>query len=154
MIVAIGCDHAGFEIKDLVLGTLKSLGHEVLDEGTFSAESTDYPDYARKVALDIEQGKAQRGILICGSGIGICIAASKFKGIRASIAHDVYSAAQGVEHDDMNVLCLGARVLGAGAKELVPQLVKAFVGAHFCKGEQRHERRIGKVRAFETENFK
>lgn len=154
MIVAIGCDHAGFEIKDLVLGTLKSLGHEVLDEGTFSSESTDYPDYARKVALDIEQGKAQRGILICGSGIGICIAASKFKGIRASIAHDVYSAAQGVEHDDMNVLCLGARVLGAGAKELVPQLVKAFVEARFCKGEQRHERRIGKVRAFETENFK
>ena len=91
---------------------------------------------------------------MCGSGVGICIAAGKFKGIRASIAHDVYSAAQGVEHDDMNVLCLGARVLGGEAEDLVPRLVKAFAGARFLKGEERHERRVSKVKAFESENFK
>lgn len=154
MKVAIGCDHAGFPIKELILKTAKALGHEVIDEGTFSAESTDYPDYAKKVALDIAEGKAQRGILICGSGIGVCIAASKFKGIRSAIAHDVYSAAQGVQHDDMNVLCLGARVIGDRAEELVPELTKAFLSASFSKGEERHERRINKTANFEKENFK
>ncbi len=154
MKVSIGCDHAGFPIKELVIKTALALGHEILDEGTFSAVSVDYPDYAKKVASDIEEGRAQRGILICGSGIGICIAASKFKGIRAAIAHDVYSAAQGVQHDDMNVLCLGARVIGDRAEELVPELTKAFLSAVFSKGEERHERRIGKTAKFETENFK
>jgi len=154
MKLALGCDHAGFAIKDLVVKTAESLGWGIIDEGTYSKDSVDYPDFAKKAALDIQNGKAQRAILICGSGIGICIAASKFKGIRAAIAHDVYSAAQGVEHDDMNVLCLGARVLGDKAQELVPQLIKAFLTASFAKGEERHERRIGKVAAFEKQNFK
>ncbi len=154
MKLALGCDHAGFAIKDLVVKTAKDSGWEIIDEGTFSKDSVDYPDFAQKVALDIQSGKAQKAVLVCGSGIGICIAASKFKGIRAAIAHDVYSAAQGVEHDDMNVLCLGARVLGDKAQELVPQLVKAFLAACFAKGEERHERRIGKVAAFEKQNFK
>lgn len=154
MIFAVGCDHAGYPVKDLVMGALRSLGYEVIDEGVFSRESADYPDYAKKVALDIENGRAQRGVLICGSGIGVCIAASKFKGVRPAIAHDVYSAAQGVEHDDMNVLCLGARVIGDKAPQLVPELVKAFAQASFCKGEERHERRTAKVAAFEKENFK
>ena len=154
MKLALGCDHAGYIIKDLVVKTAKDLGWEIIDEGTCSKDSVDYPDFAQKAALDIQKGKAQRAVLICGSGIGICIAASKFKGIRAAIAHDLYSAAQGVEHDDMNVLCLGARVLGDKAQELVPQLVKAFLTASFAKGEERHERRIKKVAAFEKQNFK
>lgn len=154
MKLAIGCDHAGYPIKDLVEKTAKSLGWQIIDEGTCSKESVDYPDFAQKAALDIQNGKAQRAILICGSGIGICIAASKFKGIRAAIAHDLYSAAQGVEHDNMNVLCLGARVLGDKAQELVPQLVKAFLTACFAQGEERHKRRINKVAAFEKQNFK
>ena len=151
MKVALGCDHAGFAIKDIVKKTIEEFGAEVLDFGTFSADSVDYPDFAAKVAAAVALGQADKGILICGSGIGVCIAANKFKGVRASIAHDEYSAAQGVLHDNMNVLCLGARVVKA---EIVPALVKAFLSAEFQKYEERHARRCGKVLAFETQNFK
>lgn len=151
MKVALGCDHAGFVIKDLVKKTIEDFGTEVLDFGTFSSDSVDYPDYAAKVALAVASGQADKGILICGSGIGVCITANKFKGVRASIAHDIYSAEQGVLHDNMNILCLGARVVKA---EIVPSLVKAFLGAEFQKDEERHARRCGKVLAFEQKNFK
>ena len=151
MKVALGCDHAGFAIKDIVKKTIEDFGAEVLDFGTFSSDSVDYPDYAGKVALSVSKGEAQKGILICGSGIGVCIAANKFKGVRASIAHDEYSAGQGVLHDNMNILCLGARVVKA---EIVPSLVKAFLKADFQKDEERHVRRCGKVLHFENENFK
>jgi len=151
MKVALGCDHAGFAIKDIVKKTIEELGAEVLDFGTYSADSVDYPDYAAKVALAVSSGQAGKGILICGSGIGVCITANKFKGARASIAHDEYSAAQGVLHDNMNILCLGARVVKA---EIVPSLVKAFLGAKFESGEERHVRRCGKVVSIENQNFK
>lgn len=151
MKVALGCDHAGFAIKDIVKKTIEDFGAEVLDFGTFSSDSVDYPDYAGKVALSVSKGEADKGILICGSGIGVCITANKFKGVRASIAHDEYSAGQGVLHDNMNILCLGARVVKA---EIVPSLVKAFLKADFQKDEERHVRRCGKVLAFEKENFK
>lgn len=151
MKVALGCDHAGFAIKDIVKKTIEDFGAEVLDFGTFSADSVDYPDYASKVALAVSKGQAEKGILICGSGIGVCITANKFRGVRASIAHDIYSAEQGVLHDNMNVLCLGARVIKA---EIVPSLVKAFLSAKFEAGEERHARRCGKVLAIETQNFK
>ena len=151
MKVALGCDHAGFAIKDIVKKTIEDFGAEVLDFGTFSSDSVDYPDFASKVALAISKGEAEKGILICGSGIGVCITANKFKGARASIAHDIYSAEQGVLHDNMNVLCLGARVI---KPEIAPSLVKAFLQANFQKNEERHFRRCGKVLAFEKENFK
>ncbi len=151
MKVAIGCDHAGFAIKDLVKKTIEDFGAEVLDFGTFSSESVDYPDFASKVALAVSKGEAEKGILICGSGIGVCITANKFKGARASIAHDIYSAEQGVLHDNMNILCLGARVVKA---EIVPSLVKAFLSAKFQENEERHVRRCSKVLAFEKQNFK
>lgn len=151
MKVALGSDHAGFAIKDIVKKTIEELGAQVLDFGTFSADSVDYPDYASKVATAVASGQAGKGILICGSGIGVCITANKFKGVRASIAHDEYSAEQGVMHDNMNVLCLGARVVKA---EIVPSLVKAFLGAEFQKDEERHARRCGKVLDIEKQNFK
>lgn len=151
MKVALGSDHAGFAIKDLVKKTIQETGAEVLDFGTFSSDSVDYPDFAAKVATAITSGQADKGILICGSGIGVCITANKFKGVRASIAHDEYSAEQGVLHDNMNVLCLGARVVKT---EIVPSLVKAFLGVEFQKDEERHARRCGKVLAFEQQNFK
>ena len=151
MKVALGCDHAGFAIKDIVKKTIEDFGAEVLDFGTFSSDSVDYPDFAAKVALAVSKGEAQKGILICGSGIGVCITANKFKGVRASIAHDEYSAEQGVLHDNMNVLCLGARVVKA---EIAPSLVKAFLGAEFQAGEERHARRCGKVLDIEKQNFK
>ena len=151
MKVALGCDHAGFAIKETVKKAIEDFGAEVLDYGTFSAGSVDYPDFAAKVALAVSKGEADKGILICGSGIGVCIAANKFKGIRASIAHDVYSAGQGVLHDNMNILCLGARVVKA---EIVPDLVKAFLSANFQKDEERHARRCSKVLDFENQNFK
>ncbi len=150
MIVAIGCDHAGFPIKEAVIIEAQKLGNTVLDLGTFSTDSVDYPDYAAKVAEAVASKKADRGILICGSGIGACIAANKYKGIRASIAHDLYSAEQGVMHDDMNVLCLGGRVVAPIASELTEKFLKA----KFEKDEARHVRRLGKVLEIEKENFK
>jgi ribose 5-phosphate isomerase B len=149
MKVAIGCDHGGFPMKEVVLNAVRSAGHEPLDFGTDSSAPVDYPDFVEKVGVAIQLGNAQRGILICGSGVGACIAGNKMKGIYASVCHDTYSAHQGVEHDDMNVLCLGARIIG---EELAREVVLAFLSARFIgndPGEDRHARRVGKVRKLE-----
>lgn len=151
MIVAVGCDHGGFPLKQAVTDKIKALGFEVLDFGTDSGESVDYPDYAIQVAKAILSGKADRGILICGSGVGVCITANKFKGIYASIAHDVYTAAQGVTHDNMNILCLGGRVI---SPTQAAALVEAFLKATVKGQEDRHLRRIKKVLEVEKINFK
>jgi ribose 5-phosphate isomerase B len=145
MIVAVAADHAGFSLKDRVIATVKAAGHEVLDLGVFDTQPVDYPDYAAMVARVIQNREAERGILLCGSGVGACIAANKFKGVYAGVCHDTYSAHQGVEHDDMNVICLGARIIGP---ELVQEIVTAFLKADFST-EERHVRRVNKVRAFE-----
>jgi ribose 5-phosphate isomerase B len=145
MIIALGVDHGGFPLKKTVSETIKAANHEVLDLGTFDETPVDYPDYAKSVAEAMVNGQAQRGILICGSGVGACVAANKIMGIRACLCHDTYSAHQGVEHDDMNVLCLGARVIGPALAE---ELVKSFLAAHFS-GSERHKRRLKKVAALE-----
>jgi len=145
MQIAIATDHAGFRLKQELVEYLRGLGHEVIDLGTNSAAPVDYPDYAVAVGQTVLAGKAERGILICGSGVGASVAANKLKGIRAGLCHDTYSAHQGVEHDDMNVLVLGARVIGPA---LANELVGAFVHAKFS-GEERHLRRLNKVKALE-----
>jgi ribose 5-phosphate isomerase B len=146
MKIVIGADHAGFDLKQEVSQHLKELGHEIVDVGTNEPnEPDDYPDFARLVAKEIQSGRVERGVLICGSGVGASVAASKFKGIRAAICHDHYSARQGVEHDDMNVLVLGSRVIGSSN---AIDLVDAYLGAKFS-GEERHVRRLAKVKAFE-----
>lgn len=145
MRVAIASDHAGFQLKDEVGAFLRERGKEILDLGTFSPEPSDYPDHAEAVGMALRSGQAERGILICGSGVGVSVAANKLPGIRAALCHDTYSARQGVEHDDMNVLVLGARVIGV---ELAREVVESFLGAHFS-GEERHRRRLEKVRALE-----
>ncbi|MBO7191660.1 MAG: ribose 5-phosphate isomerase B [Elusimicrobiaceae bacterium] len=150
MKIALGCDHAGFTLKDTVIQQVQKLGHEVLDMGTFSQERADYPDFADKVAKAVASGQADRGILICGSGVGVCIAANKTKGIRASICHDAYTAQQAVEHDNLNVLCLGARIIGPA---LAQELVTRFLSARFSNGE-RHQKRLAKVATIEKTNFK
>ncbi len=147
MRVAIGGDHAGYHLKQTLIEHLRENGHEVLDMGTHSTESVDYPDFARAVAVAVRDGRAERGIVICGSGVGACVAANKVPGIRAGICHDIYSAHQGVEHDNMNILCLGARIIGPA---LAPELVDAFLSARFT-GEERHLRRLAKVEAIERE---
>ena len=147
MIVAVAADHAGFPHKPKVIEVVRAAGHEALDLGTHSTDAVDYPDYARAIGESIQQGRAERGILLCGSGVGACVAINKMTGLRGGVCHDTYSAHQGVEHDDMNVLCLGARIIGP---ELVPELVRAFLGAHFT-GEERHVRRLRKVEAIEAE---
>lgn len=152
MIVAVACDHAGFSLKQPVIETLQSLGHTVLDLGTDSEQPVDYPDYAKKLGHALQQGKAARGILLCGSGVGACIAANKMKGIFACICHDTYSARQGVEHDDLNVLCLGGRVIGV---ELARLIVTSFLSARFIggdPGQERHARRVAKIRKMESES--
>lgn len=147
MIIAVACDHGGFPAKARVLDAIRSLGHEPLDLGVHAAEPpADYPDAARAVGEALQQGRAGRGVLLCGSGVGACVAANKMAGVRAGVCHDTYSAHQGVEHDDMNVLCLGARIIGP---ELVTELVRAFLGAAFT-GEERHVRRLNKVKALEA----
>jgi ribose 5-phosphate isomerase B len=146
MRVAIACDHGGFPLKQQIIDTVNSAGHEALDLGAFNAEASDYPDFAQKIGQAILAGEAQRGILVCGSGVGACIAANKIKGIYAGLCHDTYSAHQGVEHDDMNVLCLGARIVGPS---LAKELVLAFLGANFSR-EERHLRRVGKVHRIES----
>ena len=146
MRIAVACDHAGFPLKEIVLKTIRELGYEVLDLGTHSTESVDYPDFTRKLGNAIQNNEAQRGVLICGSGVGACIAANKMRGIYAAICHDTYTAHQGVEHDDMNVLCLGGRIVGPA---VVVELVRAFVTAQFSS-EPRHLRRVNKVRAIES----
>ncbi len=150
MKVAFACDHGGFTLRDTVLALLKKLGHEVVDCGTCSCERVDFPDFALQAAQQVAQGRAQRAILICGSGVGMCIAANKVKGIRASVCHDSYSARQAVEHDNLNALCLGARVIGPALAE---ELVTQFLGASFLTGT-RHEERVRKITAFENAHFK
>jgi len=146
MKIAVGADHGGFALKTDIIEVLQKAGHEVLDVGAHTLDpSDDYPDFARAVGQAVQRGDAERGIIICGSGVGACVAANKLHGIRAGICHDTYSAHQGVEHDNMNVLCLGARIVG---KELARELVRAFVGAQFS-GAERHVRRLAKVKAIE-----
>jgi ribose 5-phosphate isomerase B len=150
MKIAIACDHAGFPLKEMVLETVRNLGHTVLDLGTDSEKPVDYPDFAEKVGRALQQGEAERGILLCGSGVGACIAANKLRGVYAGVCHDIYSAHQGVEHDDMNVLCIGARILGP---EPAREIVSAFVSARFVgqeAGQERHARRVKKVRKLES----
>ncbi|RIK57146.1 MAG: ribose 5-phosphate isomerase B [Chloroflexi bacterium] len=146
MRIAVANDHAGLAIKPAVLDELRQLGHEITDFGTDETRSVDFPDYAGLVGRALQQGDVERGILICGSGVGMCIAANKLHGVRASIAHDTYSAHQGVEHDGMNVLCLGSRVIGDA---LARELVRAFVAAEFQQ-EERFIRRLNKVEALEA----
>jgi ribose 5-phosphate isomerase B len=146
MRVAVASDHAGFPLKDEVLRAVQVAGHEPVDLGTDSTQAVDYPDFAEKLGREILSGNVERGILVCGSGVGASIAANKMHGIYAGLCHDVYSAHQGVEHDDMNVLCLGARIIGPA---LVPALVAAFLSASFSTDE-RHRRRVGKTRSIES----
>lgn len=146
MRVAVGADHAGFPLKALVIQVVQAAGHEVLDLGAFDAEPSDYPDFALAVGRALQEGRAERGILLCGSGVGASIAANKLRGIRAGLCHDVYSAHQCVEHDAANVLCLGPRIIGPA---LMTELVAAFLAAQFT-GEERHRRRLGKIAAMET----
>ncbi len=145
MNIAIACDHAGFPYKARVIDVVLKSGHGVLDLGTESPEPVDYPDYAEAVGRAIQQREAERGIVLCGSGVGACIAANKIKGVRAGVCHDTYSAHQGVEHDNMNLLALGARVIGI---EMVPELVAAFLAAKFS-GDPRHQKRLQKINALE-----
>lgn len=147
MKLVIGSDHAGFALKEEVRTYLAAAGHEVIDLGAFNADPSDYPDFAVLVGEAIRRGDAPRGILICGSGVGVCVAANKIPGIRAGMCHDTYSAHQGVEHDDMNVLVLGARIIGF---ELAYELAKTFVGAKFSANEERFQRRFKKVLAIEA----
>src|SRR5436190_21589482 len=146
MRVALGVDHGGFDLKETAHRCLQELGHEVLDLGTNSAWPVDYPDYAEAVGLALREGRTERGILICGSGVGASVAANKIPGVRAGLCHETYSAHQGVEHDNMNVLVIGGRVIGV---EMVRELVRAYMNAHFS-GEERHLRRLAKVSLLET----
>jgi RpiB/LacA/LacB family sugar-phosphate isomerase len=141
MRIALGADHAGFPLKTEVVRFLEKEGHQVVDLGTHSTEPVDYPDYAKAVGQAVQQGQVERGILVCGSGVGACVAANKLRGIRAALCHDTYTAHQGVEHDDVNVLCLGGRVVGPS---LAFDILKAWLGARFSQGE-RHRRRVAKI---------
>jgi ribose 5-phosphate isomerase B len=145
MRIACGFDHAGFPLKEMVLQTLRSDGHEVLDLGTNSPEPVDYPDIAVRVGDAVRDGRAERGVLVCGSGAGVAVAATKMAGIRAATVEDTYTAHQCVEHDDVNVLCMGARVTGPA---LAGELLRAFAAASFT-GEERHRRRLEKVKEIE-----
>ncbi len=146
MRVAIACDHAGFPLKEEIKKVILSAGHEILDLGTFSTEAVDYPDYAEKAGEALQKGEAERAVVVCGSGIGASIAANKMSDVYAGVCHDTYSAHQAVEHDDMNMLALGARVIGP---ELAREIVLAFLRAEFTR-EERHLRRVGKIRAIEN----
>ncbi len=147
MKIAIGADHGGFSLKNILADFLKGLRHEVHDLGTHSSDPVDYPDFAMTVSQEILVRKAERGILICGSGVGACVAANKFPGIRAATCHDSFSAHQGVEDDNINILCLGARVIGP---ELAKDIVKIWLGASFS-GAERHKRRLSKIENFERD---
>ncbi|HXM96777.1 MAG TPA: ribose 5-phosphate isomerase B [Candidatus Dormibacteraeota bacterium] len=146
MKIVIGSDHAGFAMKVAMGDVLRTLGQDILDVGAFNENPSDYPDFAEAVGRALLVGQAQRGVLICGSGVGASVAANKLTGIRAAVCHDTYSAHQGVEHDDMNVLVLGSRIIGV---KLAEELVKAFLGAKFTN-EERHVRRLNKVKALEA----
>jgi RpiB/LacA/LacB family sugar-phosphate isomerase len=145
MRIVVGADHRGYALKETIAAQLRASGHEVLDVGTGDETPVDYPDYAAAVGRAILSGKGERGIIICGSGVGASIAANKLPGVRAGLCHDIYSAHQGVEHDDMNMLCLGSRVIGP---EIAMELTHAFLEACFS-GEERHRRRLAKVRELE-----
>ena len=145
MNVAFACDHGGYPLKEIALQSIREAGDEPIDLGTFSAEMIDYPDITEKAGQAIQEGKAERAVVICGSGVGACVAANKMDGIYAAICHDTYSAHQGVEHDNMNVLCLGARIVGS---ELAKELIKAFLAAKFLN-EGRYLRRFGKIQKME-----
>jgi len=150
MKLAIGADHAGYALKEEVRPYLEKLGHQVIDLGAFNAEPSDYPDFAEAVGRAVRAGRAERGILICGSGVGVCVAANKMPGIRACMCHDHYSAHQGVEHDNMNVLVMGARIIGS---ETAFDLVGAFLQAEFQSQVERYVRRLNKVMAIEARNM-
>src|SRR2546430_2484867 len=145
MRVAFGSDHAGFDLKNMLVPAAAALGHEIVDVGAFDSSPSDYPDFAEAVGRAILDGRADRGVLICGSGVGASVAANKIPGIRAGLCHDTYSAHQGVEHDNMNLLVLGGRVIGESMAE---ELVRAFLAARFT-GEERHVRRLAKIAAIE-----
>jgi RpiB/LacA/LacB family sugar-phosphate isomerase len=147
MRIAIAADHAGFELKERLRAALAGDGHEVQDLGTHSTAPVDYPDFAGALGEAVRQGTAERGVLLCGSGVGASVAANKLHGIRAGLCHDSYSAHQGVEHDDMNILVLGARVIGPA---LALELTRTFLAARFS-GEERHLRRLRKIREFEAQ---
>lgn len=148
MKIVIGSDHAGFQLKNAMGDVIRALGHSVLDVGAFNENPSDYPDFASAVGRAVLDRTAERGVLICGSGVGASVAANKLKGIRAAVCHDSYSARQGVEHDDMNVLVLGSRIIGT---KLAEDLVKAFLSATFTN-EERHKRRLAKIAALEQSN--
>ena len=145
MKVAVACDHAGFPLKQIIMDTASQAGHEVIDLGTDSTASVDYPDFAEKAGRAIQRKEADRAIVICGSGVGAAVAANKMAGVRAGVCHDTYSAHQCVEHDDVNVLALGARIIGP---EIAIEVVRAFLAAKFS-GEERHLRRLNKILALE-----
>ncbi len=149
MRIAIAADHAGLPLKQIVIDEVRRLGAEAIDLGTNGTEAVDYPDLADAVAQAVRTGDADRGIVLCGSGVGASVAANKVQGVRAAVCHDTYSAHQGVEHDDMNVLALGARVVGS---DVAVELVRAFVGARFS-GDERHVRRLNKVLAIEARSM-
>jgi len=149
MRIVIGSDHAGFALKSKMGDVVRALGHDVLDIGAFNENPSDYPDFAELVGHAIAEGKSDRGVLVCGSGVGVSVAANKIYGIRAAVCHDTYSAHQGVEHDDMNILVLGSRIIG---EKLAEDLVKSFLGAKFTN-EARHVRRLNKVKALEARMF-
>src|SRR5580765_6672320 len=146
MTIVIGTDHSAYEMKIMLADHLKAAGHDVLDVGAHNVEPSDYPDFAEAVGRAVVDKKAERGVLICGSGVGASVAANKIPGVRAGMCHDTYSAHQGVEHDDINILVLGSRVIGV---MLAQELVKAFLGAKFSN-EERHVRRLNKVKAIES----
>jgi ribose 5-phosphate isomerase B len=148
MKLALSSDHAAFELKEKLKIHLGALGHEILDLGTCSTEAVDYPDFALAIGKAVAGGEAERGILLCGSGVGASVAANKVRGIRAAICHDTYSAHQGVEHDDMNVLVIGGRIVG---EALAKELAEAFLKARFTQ-EERHVRRLNKVLKIEADN--
>ena len=150
MKIVVGSDHAGFRLKNEMATLVKSLGHDVLDVGAYDERPSDYPDFAEAVGRAVLDGRAERGVLICGSGVGASVAANKLIGIRAGMCHDTYSAHQGVEHDNINVLVMGSRVVGV---KLAEDLVKAFLGAQFSR-EERHVRRLAKVKALEDKMLK
>lgn len=148
MRIAVGADHAGVPMNELAIKELQRLGLQIVDKGTHDpTQPDDYPDYAIAVAEEVRSGRCDRGLLICGSGVGVSVAANKITGIRAALCHDTYSAHQGVEHDDMNVLCIGARVVGPA---LMLEILRAFVNARFS-AEERHQRRLNKVLALERD---
>jgi len=149
MRIAVGADHAGYHLKNTILELLVSMKHEIIDVGAHSFNpSDDYPDFSVILARKIACGDADRGIMVCGSGVGASVTANKIDGVRAAICHDMYSAHQGVEHDDMNVLCIGAKIVG---EEIVKELIPVFLSAKF-DGEERHQRRLSKVLEIEANN--